>query len=205
MFPHPNEVHDRMSEYGTPQHRPGHRSMNKPPSSHSYRPEYSANQHRFHLWGNIKIPIWSTDLVNKTNSTIFFTHYNNFIALYPQTHTPTLTICLIMSIWMYYVYINNKNFFFFLTFLFFISSWIVFKCVSFIVLHTMDIIINLLSPFFWLVVFFTSKLKKYKKMENWLFWRRTKTFLAMWEFRLTENGKTRYVIIRDKLNGLPND
>jgi hypothetical protein len=46
----------------------------------------------------------------------------------------------------------------------------------------MDIIINLLSPFFWLVVFFTSKLKKYKKMENWLFWRRTKTFLAMWEF-----------------------
>lgn len=118
MFPHPNEVHDRMSEYGTPQHRPGHRSMNKPPSSHSYRPEYSANQHRFHLWGNIKIPIWSTDLVNKTNSTIFFTHYNNFIALYPQTHTPTLTICLIMSIWMYYVYINNKNFFFFLTFCF---------------------------------------------------------------------------------------
>ncbi len=50
MFPHPNEVHDRMSEYGTP-HRAGHRSMNKPPSAHSYRPEYSssANQHRLHL------------------------------------------------------------------------------------------------------------------------------------------------------------
>ncbi|KAK4010528.1 LHFPL tetraspan subfamily member 3 protein [Daphnia magna] len=49
MFPHPGEVHDRMPEYGTP-YRAGHRSVNKPPSAHSYRPEYaSSNQHRFHL------------------------------------------------------------------------------------------------------------------------------------------------------------
>jgi hypothetical protein len=117
MFPHPNEVHDRMSEYGTP-HRAGHRSMNKPPSSHSYRPEYSssANQHRFHLWGSktktqqtLHRLLFLSALEKKKHSTIL--HTTTIYSLYSQKqHTTDL---FDLSIWMYYVYINN-----FLLFLF---------------------------------------------------------------------------------------
>ena len=127
MFPHPNEVHDRMSEYGTP-HRAGHRSMNKPPSAHSYRPEYSssANQHRFHLWVKEREQTNFSPIIitlcpgGQKHSTVWHTTtiYRLFYIL--KRSSPLAVFDFLLSIWMYYVYINNSTLFY--------SSPIVFKC-----------------------------------------------------------------------------